>query len=161
MKIRCAVSVGLALAALHAGTAHGATCTVANSTLAFGSYNPVSGSTTLANATITVTCQAVISNSIAVPFMLLLSAGASGSVTNRQMTGGTTNLPYNIYTSASYSTVWDNTTGVSGTCTITGLLGLPLLESGSASVIAYGRILALQPVSTGSYTDSLVITVNF
>jgi spore coat protein U-like protein len=148
-------------AALFAAAAHGASCTVANSTLAFGSYNPVSGSATTSNATITVTCGATISASTTVPFMLLLSAGASGSVTARQMTGGTNNMPYNIYTSGSYSTVWDNTTGVSGSCPITGLLGIPVLTYGSISVTAYGRIPAAQPVSSGSYTDALTITVSF
>jgi spore coat protein U-like protein len=90
---------------------------------------------------------------------LLLSAG-SGSVASRQMTGSGT-LPYNIYTNASYTSVWDNTTGVSGGVTLVGLLGLPILTYGSDTKTAYGRILSLQPVPVGSYADALIITVSF
>jgi spore coat protein U-like protein len=148
-------------AAVHWAAVADAACTVANATLAFGSYNPVSVSPTTANTTISVTCSAAISVSTTVPFTLLLSAGNSGSVANRTLTGGSTNLPYNIYTSGSYSTVWDNTTGVSGSVTLVGLLGLPLLTYGTATQTAFGRILANQPVAAGSYTDTLTITVSF
>jgi spore coat protein U-like protein len=130
-------------------------CSVANATLAFGTYNPVIGTPTTANASIVVTCSAVVSLSTQVPYTLLLSAG-SGTIANRKMVSGANSLPYNIYTTSSYATVWDNTTGVSGNVTVT-----PLLGQGTDTQIAYGRILALQPVPVGTYTDSLVITVSF
>jgi spore coat protein U-like protein len=137
--------------------AHGLlpSCSVANATLAFGTYNPVIGTPTTANASITVTCSAVVSLSTQVPYTLLLSAG-SGTITNRKMVSGANSLPYNIYTTSSYTTVWDNTTGVSGNVTVT-----PLLGQGTDTQIAYGRILAMQPVPVGMYIDTLVITVNF
>jgi spore coat protein U-like protein len=75
-----------------------------------------------------------------------VGAGNSGDVTNRAMTGGTPSLPYNIYTSGSYTTVWDNTTGVSGSVLLSGPLGAPLLVSGSDTKTVFGRILASQPV---------------
>ena len=137
-----------------------ATCSVSNATLAFGNYNPVSPTPTTANATITVQCADVISTSETVPYTLLLSAG-SGTITNRLMLGGGSSLPYNIYTSASYSTVWDNTTGLGGSVALTGLLGLPILTYGTNTQTAFGRILSARPVPAGSYTDSLVITVSF
>ncbi len=130
-------------------------CTVANATLAFGAYNPVIGTPTTANVSITVTCSAVVSLTTQVPYTLLLSAG-SGTITNRKMVGGANSLPYNIYTTSSYTTVWDNTTGVSGNVTVTALLG-----QGTDTQTAYGRILAMQPVPVGTYTDSLTITVSF
>jgi spore coat protein U-like protein len=130
-------------------------CTVANATLAFGTYNPVIGTPTTSTASITVTCSAVVSITTLVPYTLLLSAG-SGTIANRKMVSGANSLPYNIYTTSSYATVWDNTTGVSGNVTVTLLLG-----QGTDTQTAYGRILALQPVPVGTYTDTLVITVNF
>jgi len=140
-----------------------ATCTVANSTLAFGSYNPVSGAPTTANASIVVTCSALLGlgQSATVPYTLLLSAGSSGNTANRLMTGATPNLPYNIYTSGSYTTVWDNSTGVSGSITLSGLLSLPVLVNGNDTQTAYGRILASQAVQAGAYADTLTITVNY
>ena len=135
-------------------------CTVGNATLSFGSYNPVIATPTLFNSTITITCSAIISTTATVPYTLYLSAG-SGTVANRKMLDAGVSLPYNIYTSASYSTVWDDVTGVSGSVTITGLLGLPVLTFGTGTQVAFGRILALQPVPVGMYTDSLTITVSF
>jgi spore coat protein U-like protein len=96
-----------------------------------------------------------------VAFTMLLSAGSSGSVTNRKMTGDTPPRHYNLYTSASYSTIWDHTTGVAGSMTIVGLLGLPVPIFGSATVIGFGRILASRAVPAGSYMDSLTITINY
>jgi spore coat protein U-like protein len=158
---RCARPAGAVAALLFCAAANGQTCTVGNATLVFGSYNPVSGSATTANTTITVQCSEAISATTMVPYVLLLSAGASGNTGNRQMTGTAHNLPYNVYTSASYATVWDNTVGVNGSVTLVGLLGLPLLTYGNSSQTAYGRILAMQPVSAGAYTDALIITVTF
>ncbi len=135
-------------------------CSVANATLAFGSYNPVAASPSVFSSTITVTCFATISATTTVPYTLLLSAG-SGTVSNRKMVGSSSNLPYNIYTTASYSTVWDNVVGVGGNVTLVGLLGLPVLTYGTSTQVAYGRILALQPVPAGMFTDSLTITVSF
>ena len=137
-----------------------ADCIVMNSTLAFGNYNPVSGSPTFANASVTVKCGAIISTNATVPYTLLLSAGNSGSTTSRNMSGPVP-LPYNLYTDSTYTTVWDNTTGVPGSVMITGLLGLPILTYGVATVTVYGRILAQQAVTSGSYVDALVMTVSF
>jgi spore coat protein U-like protein len=159
MTLRISVLLLGAMLLCLAGGAQ-ADCIVGNTTLAFGAYNPASGATTTANATITITCSAIISASTSVPFTLLLSAGG-GTVTNRQMTGATRNLPYNIYTTGAYTTVWDNTTGVSGSVTITGLLGLPILTLGQGTQTAFGRILGSQPVPAGAYTDSLTMTVSF
>jgi spore coat protein U-like protein len=66
-----------------------------------------------------------------------------------------------VYTSGSYSTIWDNTTGVAGSVNVVGLLGLPVLVFGSATVTGFGRILASQAVAAGSYMDSLTITINY
>lgn len=165
VRLRCVASLAVCVVALHASDAEAGfclllCCNVANAPLAFGTYNPVSGSPTLAIADIVVTCSETLTvGSVTVPFSIDLSAGNSGSVSNRTMTGGTSTLPYNIYTSAGYTTVWDNTTGVAGSVTITGTIGLG--AGASTTLPAYGRILASQPVAAGSYTDSLIITVNF
>jgi spore coat protein U-like protein len=111
----------------------------------------------------TVTCSAVLGlgATATVSYNILISAGSSGAVTNRMMTGGTPGLPYNIYTSGSYTTVWDNTSGVSGSVMLAGPLGAPVLVSGSDTKTAFGRILPLQAIPTGSYVDTLTITVNY
>lgn len=128
-----------------------ATCTTSATGVAFGSYNPISASPTLANGTVTVNCTGV---GLLVSYTILLSGGGSGNVASRRMNAGASLLPYNVYTSAGLTTVWDNTTGVSGGFLI-GLGGT------SFNHTVYGRILAQQPAPAGAYADSLTITVNY
>lgn len=130
------------------GEAQLASCGASSSSVAFGSYNPISPSADFANGSVTVTCSGV---GLLVSYRILLSGGASGSTANRAMGNA---LPYNVYTSAAYTTIWDNVTGVTGGFLIA-LLGT------SATHTVYGRILAQQPAAAGNYSDSLVITVNY
>ncbi len=166
VRSRSVASLAVCVVALHVGEAAALginlNCTIQPNTvsLAFGTYNPVSGLPTMANAMITVSCTETLTLlSDSIPFTLTLSPGSSGNVANRTMIGSTTNLPYNVYKDASYTTVWDNINGVTGTVTIQGTIGLG--ASGSTTVPGYGRIPASQPVKAGSYTDSLTITVTF
>lgn len=128
-----------------------AICTTASTGVAFGSYNPVSASPVFASGTVTVTCSGL---GLLVSYRILMSGGGSGNVASRRMNAGARLLPYNVYTSAAYTTVWDNVTGVSGGF----LIGL---GSTTFNHPVYGRILAQQPAPAGSYSDSLVITVNY
>ncbi len=160
-------SIATALAAcclwLASAPALAATCTVANVTIAFGNYNPISASPTSANTSVTVSCSALLGSggSSTVSYSILLSGGNSGNTASRAMSLTSKSLPYNLYTTSGYATVWDNTTGVSGSILLQGPLGLPVLVSGSDSKTVYGRILAQQPATSGGYTDSLVLTVNY
>jgi spore coat protein U-like protein len=133
----------------------GATCTVGNQTLMFGNYDPTSSTPVTVSAQITVTCTALLA--LGVPYTMLLSAGGSGNVSNRAMSGLST-LKYNLYTSSGYTTVWDNTTGVSGTVNVIGVL---TLFSGTDTKTVYGRIPVNQSVKGGTYADTITITVNY
>lgn len=161
--MRRAAVVAAIVGALAVMPAQAASCTVANATLAFGSYSPVAASPSLSNTSITVTCTALLGagSTATVPYTALLSAGNSGSTASRRMTAGSANLPYNIYTSATYGTVWDNSTGVAGSVLLSGPLGVPVLVSGSDTRTGFGRIAIQQAAAAGAYGDSLVITVNY
>lgn len=128
-----------------------AICTTSSTGVAFGSYNPVSASPVFASGTVTVTCSGL---GLLVSYRILMSGGGSGNVASRRMSAGARVLPYNIFTSSAYTTIWDNVTGVSGSFLIS-------LGNNSFSHPVYGRILAQQPASAGSYTDSVVITVDY
>jgi len=128
-----------------------ASCTASSSSVAFGGYDPISPSADFANGSVTVNCTGV---GLLVSYRILLSGGGSSNTANRTLNAGGNTLPYNVYTTAGYSTVWDNVTGVTGGFLIA-LLGT------SASHTVYGRILAQQPAAAGSYADNLVITVNY
>ncbi|WP_293393774.1 spore coat U domain-containing protein [Nevskia sp.] len=128
-----------------------ASCTASSSSVAFGGYDPISPSADFANGSVTVSCTGV---GLLVSYRILLAGGGSGSTASRTLNAGGNTLPYNVYTSAGYSTVWDNVTGVTGGFLIA-------LGGTSMTHTVYGRILAQQPAAAGSYADSLVITVNY
>lgn len=87
-----------------------------------------------------------------VPFTILMGAGNSGTVAQRYMQGtvATRHVNYNLYTSASYATIWDNVVGVSATAT--GLQQwLPV----------YGLIPVQTTPAADSYSDTIQVTVTW
>lgn len=116
--------------------------------LAFGTYDPLSGSTTTGTSTVTVTCTQDAAYTIS------LNAGTSGSLSTRTMTSGSNTLNYNLYKDASYTTIWGDGTGSSEQLSATG--------NGTAqSATVYGRIPASQNVGIGSYSDTITVTVDY
>lgn len=126
-----------------------ASCTIAVSTdLAFGDYDPivVNKATPLdVQGGIDTTC----SNGSAPVITLSLGNNAAGAV--RNMSDGTNDLSYEIYTENTHTTVWDDTTGLA-LAAGTGLL---------VTTPVYGRIAEDQNVPVGAYSDVVVATVTF
>jgi spore coat protein U-like protein len=127
-------------------------CTISTAALGFGSYDPVvaHASTNLdGNGTVTVACTKGASATIG----LGLGSNASGST--RRMTDGSSNfLTYELYQDSGYATVWGN----SGA----GLLSPAAAPSKAArNFTVYGRVASNQDVPAGSYSDTVVATVNF
>jgi spore coat protein U-like protein len=127
-------------------------CTIsAPNTLAFGSYDPVVANETTdldADTTITVRCTR---GSTGVWVGLGLGSNASGST--RRMASGADRLAYEIYSDASRSTVWGNTSG-------SGVSYTPS-SSAPATLDVYGRVAAGQDAAVGTYSDTVVATINF
>ncbi|WP_455923445.1 Csu type fimbrial protein [Pseudomonas putida] len=127
-----------------------ATCSVSAGSLAFGSY---SGTAVTASADLSVTC----TNDA--PYTIAMDAGTGTDATTsaRLLTSSsdsTSTLSYGLYQDSSYATSWGNTTG---TDTLAGT------GTGAAQTIGvYGKIAASQlSASTGSYADTVVVTVNY
>jgi spore coat protein U-like protein len=82
-----------------------------------------------------------------------LGLNASGS-TRRMSNGGTEYLDYELYQDSGRTTVWGNS-------------GAGLYSPGAApskaarNFTVYGRVTANQDVAAGSYSDTVVATVNF
>lgn len=125
-------------------------CIVVATPLAFGTYDPTSGSVKDANSTITVTCTSGTS------FTVGLNPGSTSgaTVTTRQMANGTNRLSYALYSDINHTTNWGNTPGTD-TPTATTATAVPSL------LTVYGRISASQNVPAGAYTDSVTVTVNY
>ncbi|MEQ1439345.1 spore coat U domain-containing protein [Fontimonas sp. SYSU GA230001] len=151
--IPCAL---LALVAPQSSHALLEVCTVSTSPVVFGSYNPISGAAVDSTGTVTVTCTAVVS--ISVNYSIALGTGLGGSFAPRRMTSGANTLPYNLYTSASRSTVWGDGSGGTSTVSDGYTLGLLLV---TRNYTVYGRIPASQNVAAGAYADTIVVTVTY
>jgi spore coat protein U-like protein len=119
--------------------------------VAFANYDPTSTSAKDATGSISVDCTDGTQYNIA------LDPGtfAGATVTTRKMTGSPpgTPLSYSLFRDPGYAMNWGETIGVD-TLLNTGT-GLPQVNT------VYGQIPASQVVTTGSYSDTVTITVTF
>lgn len=138
-------------------------CSASTAGLAFGPYNLLSPVPVTSTATVRITCslepadgptQRVVASRIS------LSAGGSGSVSQRQMASGNNRLNYNIFTTNGYGTVWGDGSGGSATRSVAFTLN-PARPTRSEDLVGYGRVPALQDPAAGTYGDVLVVTVMF
>ncbi len=127
-------------------------CSVSAGNVAFGNVEPVNNANIDAVGSVTVTC------SLGTSYSVLLDDGANssdGTVSTRRMTDGSSNyLSYQLYSDTLRTSVWGETGGTNDvTGTGTGL-GVP--------VVVYGRIPSgQQETQTGSYSDTIGVTVNY
>lgn len=145
------------LGSLGARPAHAAcstcSCTMAVTSLSFGTYD--ASASTPRDSTGGVTVQCTSPSTINSAFDITLSTGGSGSYATRQLAKGTDRLNYNVYADAARTQVWGN--GSNGTfllrATVSGV------TSFTANATAYGRITQGQWNPAGVYSDTLVVTV--
>jgi len=130
----------------------GANCTISTATVAFPAYDPVVANASTnddGTGSVIITC----TRGTAATIGLGLGANASGS--QRRMKDATTDyLNYELYQDAGRATVW-GTTGA-------GLLSpVAAPDKNPRTFTVYGRIPSAQDVPAGSYSDTVVATVNF
>lgn len=135
------------LSACEAGSSSGGN--VSFGTLNFGTLYFLSTATSVAGqqnaGAIRVKCTNGTSYSV------LLGGGQSGNTAARYLQSAAgQRVNYNLYTNAAHSTIWDNLTGVSQTANGTDNW-LPV----------YGMIPAQSTPQTGSYTDTVQVTINW
>ncbi len=117
------------------------TCTFTVTSLSFGNYT---GATLDGAATVTITCPR--GGQWQIP--MYTGSGVGATETTRYMTSfGGAELAYQLYTDATRTTNWGNTTNNEEA------------GSGSGSVTVYGVIPAGQNVAPGTYTDTMT-TIN-
>ncbi|WP_348264703.1 spore coat U domain-containing protein [Telmatobacter sp. DSM 110680] len=122
-----------------------ANCIISTNALAFAAYT---GAVDNATTTISVTCTNTT------PYNVGLDQGKTSGATvlTRQMLNGAATLNYALFSNSGMTTNWGNSTGswVGGT------------GSGAAQTLTvYGQIAANQYVTPGSYTDTIIATVNY
>jgi spore coat protein U-like protein len=130
-----------------------ATCSIAGSTLAFGTYDPIVAnlSSPLAanGSALSVSCTRG-----ATGVSVQLDAGANGTHaigTTRAMASGANYLSYELYTTSGLTTVWNTTNTISYAPT----------SMAATSLTVYGNVPGGQDAFVANYTDSVTATVNF
>ncbi len=124
------------------------TCSVSANPLAFGNIaSSLSGVS--ASTSIDTTCSA------ATPYTIAINGGLTGATdpAARQMQKASDTLTYGIYSNANHTQLWGETAGVdtvgnSGT-------------GSTQSIPVYGRVQPQPTPPTGTYTDTVVVTVNY
>lgn len=124
-------------------------CTLtAGNTLAFGNYDPNSGTALDGQTTVSVSCTNGTTADVA------LDLGANANVSTRRMvdaTAGTSFLQYELYSDSGRTTVWG--TGVDAvTYTGQGVLS-------ASNLTVYGRVPISQDVPVDSYSDTITVTL--
>lgn len=121
--------------------------------VSFGAYNIFSSTPLDSTGSITYLCETGMAAFVTID----ISAGSSGVYSTRTLQNGTATLDYNLYLSATRTGApWGDGAGA------TDHYGPVLVELGTpATVTIYGRIPALQNAAAGSYTDTVVVTINF
>lgn len=127
-------------------SANAASCTVSTTSVAFGSQTFLVTSPSDSTGSITVGCDAITAYSIGI------LGGFTGTLT-RAMRSGSNQLGYNLFTDSTRTIVWGDGTAGSARVSSSGTTG--------ATHTVYGRIPAKQNVPAGSYSDSLIVRVEF
>ena len=128
-----------------------ATCSVSATSVAFGAYNVFTTTPTDSAGIVLIICQGNAKD-----LAIAISKGAASAFASRRLAKGSELLFYNVYREAGRATIWGDGTGGSQMRLLNSVpngIGVPL--------IMYGRIPAGQDVSTGAYTDTLTVTVNY
>jgi spore coat protein U-like protein len=147
-------SLALAAAVLLPGMARAQSCTftAGPTTLDFGAYDPTTAIPTDSSATLTYSCSSARSR----PVLIDLDAGQYGTFTTRMMALGSDRLTYNLYTTTTRNVIWGDGTGSTSEVS-----SVPQGQTHGATVPIYGRVDMSQWVPAGTYTDTVVVTLNF
>ena len=123
--------------------------------LVFGTYDPVVANKTVVlngAATASVNCTATVPYVVTAGQGTYPGTGSSDAAPIRQMASGTHRLGYSIYQNSGRSIVFGNTQGT----------GLPGTGAGVAQTITlYGQIPAGLNEPSGTYTDTVILSVTY
>jgi spore coat protein U-like protein len=126
-------------------------CTVSSTAVVFGGYDVFASAPLDADGAVTLTCTQPVPDPV-----VKISAGRSGSFASRSLVGGAATLHYNLFMDAAHSQVWGDGTGGSGARTVSSPV-----DGQRYTLTIFGRVPARQNVPAGSYSDSLVVTIDF
>lgn len=146
------------------GSARAAGCSVSSTGLAFGPYQPLNlpgrppSPALTSNASISVGCTGIVGGGSYTLSLGPSTAGPGDRISTRYLANpsGGGDMAFNVYTNASYSTIWGD--GITG-----GVVGGSIPAGDSNQMIAvYGRIPAGQnTLRTGSFSGTMTVTLTY
>lgn len=125
------------------------TCTISADSMSFGAITSTVYAPIDAQASIITTCSA------STPYQVALDNGVSGASqpTQREMLKGSDRLYYGIYKDSQRTQAWG---GIPNANTVAGT------GTGSSSTVqAYGRIPTQSTPPSGTYTDTIIVTIDY
>jgi spore coat protein U-like protein len=144
-------AAGLLAMLLWASDAGAAGCSVSTTSVDFGTYDVFDPAPNDSTGSVTLNCNGGAKN-----VTVAINRGGASSFALRRMRQGTEQLFYNLFVDAARTTIWGD--GSSGTQTYD--VGNPPNNKDETLTI-YARVPAGQDVSSGSYSDSVTVTVNY
>lgn len=134
-------------------------CGVTTTNVAFGTYNPLAFGNTDSTGSVRVSCGGVAG--LLIPFNIAISPGGGGSYGGRRMSSGAHHLSYNLYTDASYTTIWGD--GSASSQLINAGVTLDVLGLSPAQTFwIYGRLPGRQLTAVpGVYADTINVTLTY
>jgi len=147
-----AARLALAAALVVAGaTGVEAACTISATGVSFGGYDVYNASPTDSTGSITYRCGNADKD-----ITITISKGSSSTFSPRTLKKASESLNYNLFRDAGYTLIWgDSTPGTS-----TYFLKNPPNNT-DVVLTVYARVPATQDVSAGSYSDSVVVTIEY
>ena len=127
-------------------------CTITTTPVAFGGYDSV---TTNATAPLDGTGGVVVTCTKGAAAKVGLNQGGNAQGATRRMAGTATEfLTYELYKDSGHVNVWGDTASTA--------LDIPAAPNRTArNFTVYGQVAGAQDATVGSYTDTVVATVNF
>jgi spore coat protein U-like protein len=127
-------------------------CIITTTSVNFGFYDVTDTNPNDADGAVTVTCTLGLAWEVLLGQGLHTGAGSTDADPVRRLASGANILTYSLFADAGRTVEWQNATGggVSGSGT-----------GAAQNIPVYGRLDELQNVPAGTYTDTVVATVNY
>lgn len=129
-----------------------AACSLSSTSMVFGTYDVLVTTPLDTAGSIVYRCTQRDHN-----IMITLDRGGGATFATRRMVKGFEQLLYNLYLDAARTVIWGDGTG--GTQAF--FIGNPQANNQDLTVPIFGRIPARQDRGIGSYTDTIIVTLNF
>jgi spore coat protein U-like protein len=128
-------------------------CTLTTGAIAFGPYDPVGANATAGTGDLTANGHVYVACTKGAGATIDLGNGGAADANSRRLTSGANNLTYQLYR-ADGTTVW-----AAGAAT--GGVTYNSTSKAQTDMVVVGKIAGGQDVPAGTYTNTIVATVNF